>query len=352
MTNTSFGDEAHHLLADIEGVDSAAADVEYVRRQRQLRGEPTMSRKEALHRANEYLRSDGSSHVADPETALPNGAQNLWVISYYDPKEPNVVLMGGGLVITGDGEVRPLSSAPGQPEMVGVQFPPDEEDAWMLPEEWDERVHDKLPAAEWSKLIEFVDEQRGSGTVYPPAEQVLRAFELTPYDQVRVVILGQDPYHGPDQAHGLAFSVAQGPNPPSLRKILDELARDPEVSAPPSGNLETWATQGVLLLNTVLTVSAGAPNSHQRKGWERFTDAVIRTVDDKPKRVVFLLWGAAAKRKAKLVTNPEHRVILAAHPAARANARNPLVGSGVFSLANEALSEKDLGSIDWGRSGL
>lgn len=167
---------------------------------------------------------------------------------------------------------------------------------------------------------------------------------------MRVVILGQDPYHGEGQAHGLAFSVEQGKLTPSLRKIPKELERDPEVAPPDGGNLEGWARQGVLLLNTVLTVRAGAPNSHRAHGWEDFTDAVISAVNKKSDRVVFLLWGGAAQKKARLVTNESHRVIRAAHPAARASAHNPLVTSGSFSCANKALIEAGRAGIKWDRS--
>lgn len=201
-----------------------------------------------------------------------------------------------------------------------------------------------------AQLTEFVDQERKAGPVYPAAEKVFRAFELTPYAKVRVVILGQDPYHGEGQAHGLAFSVAQGKLPPSLRKIRKELERDPVVAPPEGGNLEGWARQGVLLLNAVLTVRAGAPNSHRARGWEDFTDAVISAVNEKSDRVVFLLWGAAAQKKAGLVTNETHGVIRAAHPAARASAHNPLVTSGSFSCANKALVEAGRTGIKWDRS--
>ncbi len=348
MGDNYFGDEAYHLLAEMEGVDSAEAAVEYVRQQRRLRREPAMSRKEAISRANEHLRSDGSSYVADADTALPNGLQDLWVVSYYDPGAPEVVLCGGGLVVTAAGEVHALSSAPGQPEMIGVQFPPDDEEAWMLPEDWDAVLDETLRTSAWSKLIEFVDGERENRTVYPPASQVFRAFELTPYEEVRVVILGQDPYHGEGQAHGLAFSIAQGKIRPSLRKILKELECDLGVVPRQGGNLEAWAIQGVLLLNTVLTVRAGSPNSHRGNGWETFTDAVIRAINDKLERVVFLLWGGPAQKKASLVSNPQHRVITAAHPAARANALNPLLGSKSFSRANDALAEASQARIKWG----
>ena len=219
----------------------------------------------------------------------------------------------------------------------------------MLPNDWDAVLGDALHTPGWSELTEFVDQERKAGPVYPAAEKVFRAFELTPYAKVRVVILGQDPYHGEGQAHGLAFSVAQGKLPPSLRKIRKELERDPEVAPPEGGNLEGWARQGVLLLNTVLTVRAGAPNSHRARGWEDFTDAVISAVNEKSDRVVFVLWGAAAQKKAGLVTNETHRVIRAAHPTARASAHNPLVTSGSFSCANKALVEAGRTGIKWDR---
>ena len=224
-----------------------------------------------------------------------------------------------------------------------------EEQPWMIPETWQEHLHETLRAPESRRLIEFVNAQRVDGTVYPAADQVFQALYLTPYDKVRVVILGHDPYHGEGQAHGLAFSVADGKNPPSLRKILNELERDPRVSPPASGNLESWANQGVLLLNTVLTVNAARPNSHRRKGWEQVTDAVIRAVNDGDERVVCMLWGTAAQKKAHLVKNSEHCVIATAHPAARANAKRPLIGSDAFSRANDALTERHRGTIDWGR---
>ena len=220
----------------------------------------------------------------------------------------------------------------------------------MLPNDWDAVLGDALHTPGWSELTEFVDQERKAGPVYPAAEKVFRAFELTPYAKVCVVILGQDPYHGEGQAHGLAFSVAQGKLPPSLRKIRKELERDPEVAPPEGGNLEGWARQGVLLLNTVLTVRASAPNSHHARGWEDFTDAVISAVNEKSDRVVFPLWGAAAQKKADLVTIETHRVIPAAHPAARASAHNPLVTSGSFSCANKALVEAGRTGIKWDRS--
>lgn len=220
----------------------------------------------------------------------------------------------------------------------------------MLPKDWTAVLSVALNTQGWGDLTAFVDQERQSGTVYPPAEKVFRAFELTPYDEVKVVILGQDPYHGVGEAQGLAFSVEQVKLPPSLRKIIQELDRDPEVAPPENGNLEGWARQGVLLLNTVLTVRAGWANSHRARGWEGFTDAVITAVNEKSDRVVFLLWGAAAQRKARLITGHAHVVIRAAHPAARPNAHRPLVTSGSFSEGNRALVEAGRTPIEWQRS--
>src|SRR5690349_21118163 len=207
--------------------------------------------------------------------------------------------------------------------MINMTIPPDDNEVRMLPADWEAVLGDALVTPSWAELTEFVDQERNNGMVYLSTEQVFRAFELTPYAEVSVVILGQDPYHGPGQAHGLAFSTAQARTPPSLRKILKELERDPEVAAPKDGNLEGWARQRVLLLNTVLTVRADSPNSHRGYGWEDFTDAVIGAVNKKSDGLVFLLWGAAAQKRARLVTGAIHTVIRAAHPAARATAQHP-----------------------------
>lgn len=219
----------------------------------------------------------------------------------------------------------------------------------MLPHDWQAALDELQRGHGWSQPSDFVSGEREVGTVYPPPDEVFRAFELTPFADVRVVILGQDPYHGESQAHGLAFSVAQGRIPPSLRKIFLELERDPDVAPPPSGNLEGWARQGVLLLNTVLTVRAGSPNSHRNSGWEEFTDAVIDAVNSKPDRVVFLLWGTSAQKKARKISNENHVVIRVAHPAARANAKSQLVGSGCFLRTNTALRTAGIQTIEWHR---
>jgi uracil-DNA glycosylase len=200
----------------------------------------------------------------------------------------------------------------------------------------------------WKTLQQFVRAERQQHTIFPPDKEVFAALHLTPYEQVRVLILGQDPYHGPKQAHGLCFSVQRGVSvPPSLVNIYKELRDDLGCTIPKHGNLEHWATQGVLLLNAVLTVRAGQANSHQGKGWETFTDAVIRAVNDKPDRVVFVLWGAYARKKAPLINRARHVIVESAHPSPL-SASTGFFGSRPFSKINAALREAGKPEIDWG----
>ena len=199
----------------------------------------------------------------------------------------------------------------------------------------------------WKTLQQFVRAERQQHTIFPPDKEVFAALHLTPYEQVRVLILGQDPYHGPKQAHGLCFSVQRGVSvPPSLVNIYKELRDDLGCTIPKHGNLEHWATQGVLLLNAVLTVRAGQANSHQGKGWETFTDAVIRAVNDKPDRVVFVLWGAYARKKAPLINRARHVIVESAHPSPL-SASTGFFGSRPFSKINAALREAGKPEIDW-----
>lgn len=229
---------------------------------------------------------------------------------------------------------------------------------------WDERLRDELGKPYWSKLLEFVADEHEHHEVYPPWIQTFRAFELTPYDRVKVVILGQDPYPNPGQAHGLAFSVPDDvtPKPESLKNIhkvlVSDLSRtsDRPVVAPGCGSLEGWAEQGVLLLNTALTVRAGTKAERklhrqwtwEGKGWSTFTDAVIKAVNDKGDRVVFLLWGNDAKKKEKLIDRGRHAVITSSHPSPLSAWRGFLT-SHPFSDANEELSRAGRGEIDWER---
>ncbi len=196
-------------------------------------------------------------------------------------------------------------------------------------------------------LRQFVIAERQQGAVYPPKEQEFAALHLTPYEKVSVLILGQDPYHGPNQAHGLCFSVRRGvPPPPSLQNIYKELRDDLGCRIPSHGDLTCWAEQGVLLLNAVLTVRAGQAASHGGKGWETFTDAVIQAVNAKTDRVVFVLWGAYARKKAPLIDTTRHVIIQSAHPSPL-SANNGFFGSRPFSKINAALREAGRPEIDW-----
>jgi uracil-DNA glycosylase len=215
-----------------------------------------------------------------------------------------------------------------------------------LPKDWHDLLADELHQPYFRELSEFVDQERQEHVVYPPAEDVFNAFKLTPFASVRVLLLGQDPYHGEGQAHGLCFSVRPGNRkPPSLVNIFKELNADLGVPIPKEGHLDSWARHGVLLLNAVLTVRAGEPNSHKNQGWERFTDAVIRKLNDRQKPVVFALWGGFAQKKEKLVTEERHAVVKAAHPSPLSAKK--FLGSRPFSAINRALEERDLVPIDW-----
>lgn len=213
--------------------------------------------------------------------------------------------------------------------------------------DWNPVLRAEFAKPYWTPLQEFVRAERDRHPVYPPHDQVFAALHLTPYADTRVVILGQDPYHGPRQAHGLCFSVTDGvPLPPSLVNIYKELRDDLGIEPPRSGNLEAWARQGVLLLNTTLTVRGGAAASHQGKGWETFTDEVIRAVSAKPHRVVFILWGGHARKKKALVDTNRHTIIESAHPSPL-SAHNGFFGSKPFSRTNAALEDAGLAPIDW-----
>ncbi|GAA2686039.1 MULTISPECIES: uracil-DNA glycosylase [Actinoplanes] len=215
-----------------------------------------------------------------------------------------------------------------------------------LPADWRAELAPFLDEAATAALSEFVTAEYAEQTVYPPLEDLFTAYRLCSPEQTRVLILGQDPYHGAGQAHGLSFSVRDGVRvPPSLRNVFKELAEDVNIAPPKSGNLTGWAEQGVLLLNAVLTVRATKAASHANKGWETFTDATIRALNERNERVVFLLWGNYAKKKAVLVTNPVHAVIEAGHPSPM----NPagFLGSRPFSAANKALADGGRPVVNW-----
>ncbi len=213
--------------------------------------------------------------------------------------------------------------------------------------DWNPLLRDQLELPYWSELQEFVARERRDHPVYPPPEEVFSALHLTPYADVKVMILGQDPYHGPGQAHGLCFSVRRGVRiPPSLMNIHKELSADLGVPIPDHGNLEAWARRGVLLLNATLTVRGGVAASHQNHGWETFTDRVIQVVDAKDDPVVFVLWGASARRKRSLIDTTRHTIIESAHPSPL-SAHNGFFGSRPFSRTNAALVAAGRDPVDW-----
>lgn len=213
--------------------------------------------------------------------------------------------------------------------------------------DWNPILRGEFEQPYWQELQRFVAEERRQGPVYPPHDDVFAALHLTPYADVRVMILGQDPYHGPGQAHGLCFSVHHGVRvPPSLANIHKELVDDVGVAPPTDGNLEPWARQGVLLLNATLTVRGGQAASHQGKGWETFTDRVIRAVNDTPDHVVFILWGASARKKRALIDTERHTVIESPHPSPL-SAHQGFFGTAPFSRTNEALAAHGRQPVDW-----
>lgn len=212
---------------------------------------------------------------------------------------------------------------------------------------WEKILEKEFNQEYFEKLTEFVKKEYSNETVYPLGKNIFRAFELCPFDQVKVVIIGQDPYHGPGQANGLCFSVNNGVQlPPSLQNIYKELASDLGVSAPQTGELENWSRQGVLLLNATLTVRANQAGSHQKKGWEQFTDAVIKTISDQKENVVFILWGKYAQDKGKVIDRTKHFVITSAHPSPL-SAYNGFFGSKPFSKTNDFLLKNLIKPIDW-----
>lgn len=214
-------------------------------------------------------------------------------------------------------------------------------------ESWKRLLADEFTQPYFKDLTEFVRAERENHVVFPPSSQVFEALRLTPYDEVRVLILGQDPYHNAGQAHGLSFSVPVGVAlPPSLQNIFKELSEDVGFSPPGHGCLTHWAEQGVLLLNAVLTVRAHTPGSHKDKGWELFTDAIIRKLDARERPVVFVLWGVYARKKAGLIDSDRHLIIESPHPSPM-SARSGFFGSSPFSQANEGLKALGEPPIAW-----
>lgn len=213
---------------------------------------------------------------------------------------------------------------------------------------WETLLKNEKQQAYFQAALNFVKQERAKGKIiYPAPADVFNAFKLTSFENVKIVIIGQDPYHGPNQAHGLSFSVRLGvPKPPSLRNILKELHDDLGLPIPHHGNLENWAKQGVLLLNTSLTVEAGKPQSHANIGWENFTDQVIKILNDEKEGLIFFLWGAPAQRKGAIIDPARHYILKAAHPSPL-SAHRGFLGCKHFSQANNLLKKMGKNEIDW-----
>ena len=212
---------------------------------------------------------------------------------------------------------------------------------------WKSRFREEFEKEYFVRLTEFVKEEYRTRTVFPPGTLIFNAFNLCPFDRIKVVIIGQDPYHGPGQAHGLCFSVRDGVElPPSLINIFKEIESDLGYRPNPSGNLERWASQGVLLLNATLTVCAHQAGSHQRKGWEEFTDSVIRITNTEKENLVFLLWGSYAQKKGESIDRSSHLVLESVHPSPLSAARG-FFGNKHFSRCNDYLKEKGIEPINW-----
>ena len=217
-----------------------------------------------------------------------------------------------------------------------------------IAESWQQRLQPEFDKPSFQELAEFVPNEYSTQRVYPPGRLIFNAFDKCSFDDTRVVILGQDPYHGEGQANGLSFSVADGvTKPPSLINIFKEIQDDLGIPVPKSGNLERWAVQGVLLLNATLTVRAGQAGSHQGKGWETFTDAAIKVLSEQKEHIVFMLWGAYAQKKGAVIDASKHLVLKSKHPSPMAAQWGGWFGNKHFSQANEYLREQGLPEIDW-----
>jgi len=217
----------------------------------------------------------------------------------------------------------------------------------QIEQSWKDLLSDQFQKEYFIKLTDFLDEEYKQQTIFPKRDDIFRALNETPYDNVKAVIIGQDPYHGEGQAQGLSFSVQPEEKlPPSLRNIFTELCDDIKCDKPKNGSLVKWSKQGVLLLNTVLTVRKGQPNSHKGKGWETLTDEIIQVLNNREKPIVFILWGKHAGQKKQLITSSRHLIIESAHPSPF-SAKKGFFGSRPFSKTNEFLMQQGLGEIDW-----
>ena len=222
------------------------------------------------------------------------------------------------------------------------------EDRIRLDESWKSRLGDAFAAPSMQALRQFLLGEKAAGKrIYPPSPSIFAALDSTPFDAVKIVILGQDPYHGPGQAHGLCFSVLPGVDvPPSLANIYAEIERDLAISRPDHGCLLPWAQRGVLLLNAVLTVEAHRAGSHQGKGWETFTDAIVARLNEEREGLVFLLWGSYAQKKGQIIDTRRHKVLKAPHPSPL-SAHRGFIGCGHFSAANRYLEQRGAAALDW-----
>lgn len=217
----------------------------------------------------------------------------------------------------------------------------------LLTNDWSHILNSEFNKSYFKDLDTFLNQAYQQQTIYPAYKYIFNALNLTAYQDVKVVILGQDPYHGPNQAHGLSFSVKEGNKlPPSLKNIFKELTNDLSINHPSSGDLTAWANQGVLLLNAVLTVESGKANSHKNKGWEKFTDTIISKLNDKEHPIVYILWGAAAQQKIKLIDTNKHFIIKSVHPSPLSSYRG-FFGSKPFSKTNQILHDLNLPKINW-----
>lgn len=217
-----------------------------------------------------------------------------------------------------------------------------------LEESWKNILNEEFKKPYFTSLLHFLDEEYNSYKIFPPKEKVFEAFNSTPFDKIKVVVIGQDPYHNDNQSHGLCFSVNDGVSfPPSLSNIFKELQSDLQVPIPTSGNLSNWAKQGVLLLNATLTVRAHSAGSHQKKGWEQFTDTVIQKISQHQKNIVFLLWGGFAKSKIKLIDETTHFVLVSGHPSPLSANRGHWFGNQHFSKTNKILNQIGKKEIEW-----
>lgn len=217
-----------------------------------------------------------------------------------------------------------------------------------IEESWQEKLQSEFEKSYFKELVSFVKNEYTTAKCFPPGNQIFAAFDHCKFNDVKVVILGQDPYHGPRQANGLCFSVTDGVlKPPSLQNIFREIQQDLGITIPESGNLERWADQGVFLLNATLTVRAHQAGSHQNKGWETFTDRVIETISNEKEGVVFLLWGGFAKKKQKLIAGDKHLILTSGHPSPLSANRGLWFGNKHFSKTNAYLNEKGKNEINW-----